>query len=420
MRRNGSGDDHDRGWGDGYGETVPEMTPTVDTPTDEATEERHASNLELFVDLVFVFAITQVTSLIADELTWAGVGRGMLVAWLVWWLWSQYVWAGTVLDLERSGNRRRTAVLASIPPALLMAVAIPSAYGTTGMLFAVAYLIAQAWMIAIQGQASWSDALQRAAWLRFAPLAMISPVLVAIGANFGGPARTAWWIAAALLGVAGAINSTRRRTEHVSAWSINPSHFAERHSLFMIISLGEVLVAIGAKVTEKLDGGDLTAELVVTVVVCVFLAAVLWWVYFAIVPRACEAQLSRLHANDRARYARDAYTFTHFAIVLGVVFYAVVAKHVVVHPGEPLDRPDRWMLAASVLFFAGGLIVVKARTTGGIAFERVAVIAVGCGAALFGDSIDAIAAIAVIGVMMIGAQSITRRRFARSSLGRLP
>ena len=78
------------------------------TEAGEVTKERHASNLELFVDLVFVFAITQVTSLIARELTWAGVGRGVLVAWLVWWLWSQYVWAGTVLDPETA----RAALLA--------------------------------------------------------------------------------------------------------------------------------------------------------------------------------------------------------------------------------------------------------------------------------------------------------------------
>ena len=188
----------------------------------------------------------------------------------------------------------------------------------------------------------------------------------------------------------------------------------------MIISLGEVLVAIGAKVTDKLDSADLTTELVVTVVVSVFLAAALWWVYFAFVPRACEAYLSQMHGNDRARYARDAYTFAHFAIVLGVVFYAVVAKHVVVHPGEPLDHADRWMLAASVVLFTGGLMVVKARTTGGIALERVAVIAIGCGAAFSGDAVDAIAAIAVIAVAMISAQIITGRRFAQSSLGRLP
>ncbi len=392
----------------------------MNSEADDVTEERHASNLELFVDLVFVFAITQVTSLIAGELTWAGVGRGVLIAWLVWWLWSQYVWAGTVLDLERSGHPRRTAVLGSIPPALLMAIGIPSAYGSTGMLFAVAYLIAQAWMIAIQGQAAWRDAPQRAAWLRFAPLAMGSPVLVAIGANTAGDARTSWWIAAALVGVGGALNSARRRNDETSAWSINPSHFSERHSLFMIISLGEVLVAIGAKVTDKLGSEDLTTELVVTVIACVFLAAALWWVYFAFVPRACEANLSRLQGNDRARYARDAYTFTHFAIVLGVVFYAVVAKHVVVQPGDPLDHADRWMLAASVVLFTGGLVVVKARTAGGIALERIAVIAIGCGAAFAGDAVDAIAAITTIALAMIGAQTITGRRFAQSSLGRLP
>ncbi len=188
----------------------------------------------------------------------------------------------------------------------------------------------------------------------------------------------------------------------------------------MIISLGEVLVAIGAKVTDKLDTTDLTTKSVVTVVVCVFLAAALWWVYFAFVPRACEANLYRLQGNDRTRYARDAYTFTHFAIVLGVVFYAVVAKHVVVHPGDPLDHADRWMLAASVVLFTGGLMVVKARTIGGITLERLAVIAIGCGSAFSGDGVDAIVAIAVIAVAMISAQVITGKRFAQSSLDRLP
>ena len=152
-------------------------------------DERRASNLELFIERVFVFAITQVTSLIGEGLTWGNVGRGALVAWLVWWLWSQYVWAGTVLDLERSGYARRTVVLGSIPPASLMAIGIPAASESTGALFAVAYLVTQAWMIAIQGQATWNDAPQRQAWLRFAPLAMISPVLVVIGATFEGGAR---------------------------------------------------------------------------------------------------------------------------------------------------------------------------------------------------------------------------------------
>ncbi len=97
-----------------------------------------------------------------------------------------------------------------------------------------------------------------------------------------------------------------------------------------------------------------------------------------------------------------------------------MAKHVVVHPGQPLDHPDRWILAASVVLFTGGLMVVKARTTGGIALERVAVIAIGCGAAFSGDAVDAIAAIATIAAAMIGAQIITGRRFERSGLARRP
>ena len=175
------------------------------------------------------------------------------------------------------------------------------------MLFAAKYLIAQAWMIAIQGQAAWSDAPQRATWVRFAPLAMISPVLVAVGADFSGDARTSWWVAAALVGVGGALNSARRRNDETSAWSINPSHFSERHSLFMIISLGEVLVAIGAKVTDKPRSEGLTTELVVTVIACVACRSAVVCV-FRLVPEparrtchGCTATTAHVTRSTRTR-----------------------------------------------------------------------------------------------------------------------
>jgi len=123
---------------------------------------RHATNLELFLDLVFVFAVTQVAGVLASDLTWAGFGRGLLLAWLVWWLWSQFTWLGTAVDLS-GRSAAQFLVLATVPLALLMAVALPDAYGSTGVEFAGAYLAVNLWALGIQGRKLWGEPATRAA-----------------------------------------------------------------------------------------------------------------------------------------------------------------------------------------------------------------------------------------------------------------
>lgn len=154
-------------------------------------------------------------------------------------------------------------------------------------------------------------------------------------------------------------------------WSIDPTHFAERHSLFVIIALGEVLVGIGAVATER----GVTAEVVVGLAATVAVACALWWIYFAYLPRLTEERLRRVQFGDRARVARNLFTFGHFPVVLGVILYAIVAEHVTAHPTEHLHSREVALLCAAVVLFVGSLMAFHWTYNRGVAPERVVAIA---------------------------------------------
>lgn len=369
--------------------------------------ERHASNLELFLDLVFVFAVTQIAGLFATDTGPAGFGRSLLLAWLVWWLWSQFTWLGTAIDLgDRSLNQ--FLILAAVPLALLMAVAIPHAYAETGPEFAGAFLAVNLWALAIQGRGLWNNPVTRTAWMGYAPLAAVAPCLVLLGAAFEQGPRTAIWSFVAVFEIASAIQSGRRTRAGDGTWTIDPLHFAERHALFVIISLGEVLVAVGVAASDHhLDVGRGAG-----VATAVSVACVLWWTYFAYVPGVLERVLRE--SLDRARTARNLLSFGHFPVIIGIVLYAVAAKHAVVHPGAALGTSDRSAMAISVAAFLGGLLGLQWQVARRLAPERVVAIAVIAGLCVVGVDLAGGVLLAAVGVTLACSQAITLRRFTRS------
>ena len=384
--------------------------PPLDEAALEAAEEsgRHATNLELFLDLVFVFAVTQVAGMLASDMSVAGFGRGLLLAWLVWWLWSQFTWLGTAIDL---GGRSATQflVLATVPLTLLMAVALPGAYGSSGLEFAGAYLAVNLWALAIQGWGLWQEPASRAAWLRYAPLAALAPMLLLAGAFLPDGARVAVWCVVAVFNVASAMAGGRGR-EGKHAWTVDPGHFTERHALFVIISLGEILVAVGASAAAV----DLTPAIGAGLLAAVAVACVFWWTYFAFVPDAVERALRRASPYERGRIARDRFTFGHFPIIFGLVLYAVVAKHVVAHPTDPASGSDLLVLAGAIAFFVGGLLGLQWKAMHRLAPERLAAIvatAVLCGTA--GPRVPGVVLVAAVAVIVAIMQTITLRRYDR-------
>jgi len=372
-------------------------------------DERHASNLELFLDLVFVFAVTQIASLVDGDLTIAGVGRGLLIAWLVWWQWSQFTWAGSAVNLQQR-VATRVLVLCTIPATLTMAVSIPHSFGTdghdTGTWFGVAYLVVQLLVLGMQGTTAMRDSSTRKAFIDFGSFATVAPVLVAAGGFTHDGVRVGFWIAAALVNVVAALRGAS------GEWVINPVHFAERHTLFVIISLGEAVISIGATASEiGLDRTTFVGLVVGSAVACV-----LWWVYFAFTPGVTEHTLRTAATIRRGTVARDLFTFGHFPIVAGILGYAVVVKHMVADPHAPLPLADRWLLIGAMAVFIGGCLNIQWHVVHRLAPERLVAIAVIAAWLLIGAAVSGWVAIGGIALVLAAMQAITWRRFRAGDL----
>ena len=372
---------------------------------------RNATSLELFLDLAFVFAVAQLTTYLAANLTASGAAKSLLLAWFAWWQWTAFTWAGTAVDLKRN-TAARVMVLCLIPAVLLVAVALPRALTDRAVLFAVAYCAVQLWVLAIQAVSVWGDDATRGPFLRYAPFACIAPVTMVVGALVSETARLWVWILAALFFVTSALLAGKADE---GEWAVDASHFSERHGLFVIIALGEVLVAIGVNsaALDSLDGLGVVA-LVATAAV----AGALWWSYFAYIPEVFEHALGAARGNDRGTVARDVGSFAHFPLVCGIITYAVVAKHVLSQPGEHLAAADRLLLAGSGFLLLGGFLSIQWRLARGLAPARLAGLLVVAVIALVAGSIAGVVTVALYAATFAVVSIVTARRFASSEVAK--
>lgn len=329
---------------------------------DHADDDRRTGYLELFFDLVYVYAITQVTTLLGADLSAAGFLRSGLVLALIWWAWSINTWAANAVSLRRAGPQ--VAVLLAGGGAFFVAQAIPDAFAGGGAWFATAYLGVRLLVLAFYWFGLSAEEDHRAALLTFAPGAALSPIVVLVGGFVDQPARQWIWSAALAIDLAAALNAGR------GAFHINAAHFAERYALIIIVALGEAVVAIGlATGTVERDAGFFFA-----VVATLALAGLLWWGYFGWVAEAAEAGLRSRSVHARGVIARDLYTFFHFPMVAGIVVVAVAAKKVVAHPGEPLPDGALVALGLGLALFLSGFVAGRLRAQGTWAVERLAAI----------------------------------------------
>ncbi len=297
---------------------------------------RGASTLELFFDLVFVFAITQVTGFLREHPTAGGLGRGALLLAMLWWTWSQYTWTTNWTGTERLDIR--LLLLAAMGVSLVMSEGVGEAFGDRAAGFAVPYLLVRLAAGATYWLGTRDHPGQRAALLTFLPLATLAPALVVVGAFVGGDGQTWIWVVAIGIDLAGAASAGR------GTWELDAEHFADRNGLFVIIALGESIVAMGVGALEtELDAREISALSVAFVG-----AAALWWSYFDWAAPLCEQHLERSEHKERGRFARDGYTLLLYPVVLGIVLYAVAAEEVTAHPDEALDGYARLALVAGI------------------------------------------------------------------------
>jgi low temperature requirement protein LtrA len=328
--------------------------------SDEILEERRTSPVELLWDLVFVFAVTQVTALLARDLTWAGLGRAMLVLALVWWAWSAFVWAANAQDT--ASPSLRLVLLAAMVLTFVAGLALPHAYDDEAIVFAVAYAVVRFLHLALYADASRRGNASWAAIAGFGVTVVIGMALLVAGALIGGTAQVVLWIAAAAIDYAGPAWLTRERLRGLQRVAV--AHFAERYSLFIIICLGESIVAIGVGASEE----TFDAQLVAGVGLGLLITVGLWWTYFDRFASVAEERL-RTH-DDPVLAAADAYSYLHLVLVAGIIVFAVGVKLAVHDVGAPLEDPVRLALCGGVALYLVGHVAFRLRIAGSVGVEK--------------------------------------------------
>jgi low temperature requirement protein LtrA len=308
--------------------------------TEHGWEHEHrVTPLELFFDLVFVFAFTQVTTLMSDDPTWSGLGDGLLILAAMWWAWVGYAWLTNAVDPDEGAVRG--ALLVAIGAMFIAALAVPDAFGDHGVLFGVAYLIVRVMHVTLFALAGRGNRDLLRAVLRITPPTVAAAGLI-IGAGFADDRlKPALWLAALVIDYVGPLYAG------TTGWSVHAGHFAERHALILIIALGEAFIAMGVSAS----GTGIGAGVIVTVVLGLLVATSMWLAYFDFFSIRAERMLSDLSGAERNALARDIFSYLHLPMVAGVVLVALAMKKTVAHVDDALDTiPALGLCGGSALF----------------------------------------------------------------------
>ena len=318
----------------------------------EREQEHQVTPLELFFDLVFVFAITQVTSLLAHDPSWHGVLRGMLVLVALWWAWTGYAWLTSTMDVDEGGVR--LAMFASMGAMLFAALAVPGAFTHDAVLFGVSYLLVRLLHVVLYAIVGRDDPDLLGAVLRFAPTAIVGASLIVVAGFFHGDERVAIWLIALAIDYVGpAIIGPGR------GWHIAPEHFAERHGLIVLIALGESIIAIGVGA-----GFELVTRVIVAAALGIVVISALWWLYFDVAAILARTRLTQASGVAQANLAREGYSYLHLPLVAGIVLFAFGLKTTLAHGGQELDTVPAVGLCGGAALYLLGHVAFLFRTTG--------------------------------------------------------
>lgn len=370
-------------------------TAEPDRDVEQGTDDpvKRVTSLELFFDLVFVFTITQLTSVLSFRLDWSGLWHVVVMLALIFWMYDGYAWLTNAVLAE--GARRQGLLLAAMAGYLVVAVAIPHAFAGAGLTFGLAYLV----ITIVHALLYVSSARERSATAMraLAPWNLVAAAVVLVSGAIGGEAQELVWTGVAL--------ALWFATRAGSGFEIGPAHFVERHGLLVLIAIGESVVATG------IGARDLAIDLrlVAVVVLGLLLSAGLWWTYFGEGSEALERAFGRTVGAARVRVAFVGFGYAHFVMLLGVALTAVGLRLAVSHPGASLSLGRAATLTGGTsLFLIGdgwfrsvlGLHEWRRRVPGAL------VVLVGIPV---GIAVSAIAALATTTFVLAAAIAVERR-----------
>ena len=364
--------------------------------------EERVTPLELFFDLIFVFAITQVTGLVSADPTWAGLAKGLLVLGVLWWAWAAYAWLTNTINPEE--GLVRLAMFGAMGAMLIASLAVPGAFGGDAVLFAFAYgfvRIAHLVLYAVGGR---GDRDLLAAVGRLAIGSTIGMTLLFVAAALDGRAQVTVWAIALVSDLLGALIGGGR------GWHLAAGHFAERHALIVIIALGETIVALGVGAAGlELDAGVVTAALLGLAIACA-----LWWAYFDVVAIVAERRLRETTGNAQLTMARDSYSYLHLPMAAGIVLFAVGVKKTLEHVEDPLELVPAVALCGGVAMYLVAHVLFRLRNVRSMNRQRVVVTVLLLALLPAAVELPALATLAAVTGLCVGLIAYEAIRFAEA------
>ena len=301
------------------------MATWLRTPREPASATHRVSTFELLFDLVFVFAFTQITEFMAVSHSSVGVLEAMIMLGFLWWSWASFGWLTNQSSVD--DGILRIGMIVAMCAIFVLALSIPTAFVrpagslNAALVIGVSYFVVRLVHLTLYVFAAGRDRGLRNQVLRTSISAWVATGLVVCGAILGGPAQLWFWLVAILADIV-----LTYATSVGGNWRLySATHWAERHSLVIILALGESVVAIGAGAANA----TLSAAIVVGAVLALLLTTCLWWLYFDTVASAAEQRLSAEEGPSRVNLATEAFTYLHLLLIAGIVISALGVEEVV-------------------------------------------------------------------------------------------
>ena len=317
-----------------------------------AHEHARVTYVELFFDLVFVFAVTQLSHAVLAHPTGLGLLHAGLLLLAVWWAWVYTAWVTNWMDPERTPVRIMLFVM--MAAGLVLSAAIPDAFDKRGLVFAAAYVFIQVGRTLFFLVSTWREPAHRLNFIRITSWLMLSAVFWIVGGFQQGEARLLVWAVAMTIeyaSPAAGFWTPGLGKSNAGDWEVEGGHIAERCACFIIIALGESIVVTGATVVGLPWTFEVIAAFASAMVCCV----AMWWIYFSSTAEAASQAIAE--SDNPGAIARAAYTYSHLLPVAGVIVAAVGDEWVIHHPiGHADPKVAAAVIGGPALFLFGALV----------------------------------------------------------------
>ncbi len=324
-----------------------------------------ADFVELFFDLVFVYAITKITGITAHHLDGTHILQSLLIFFLVWLGWAQFTWTLNYANTRIAAIRLWVLIATGI--AFIMATSVNVAFGDRGIWFALPYVFIRLIGFGIHLHITPKGNKQRKGLYIIGISSVLSHLTVLCGVLFGSDYQVWWWSAAIVIEIIGGVFGGQ-----TEGWKLHGRHFAERYGLIVIIALGESLIVTASAINIEY----ITGETVVIGLLALILTCLLWWSYFAWIKEHLEEQLMKLSGSAQVILAKDVFSLMHIPLVFGIIGIAIGYEKMLEHTDKALTLPVAIALTGGYFLFLGFTAAAVYRSSKLLLLPRLIIIVV--------------------------------------------